>query len=443
METNGSEARARQDALLAAYSDTGSVFKAAEKSGVQYKWHSRWMKADPAYAERFAGVQADRLAKGLKNRGGKGRPGPDESERQQQFREEFLKTGSARDAARAIGMDPARHYDWLHENPEYAERFNAVKAEAVRLGLGGSRRKGRKFGPLRSGKRVEQTRDRKVQFIEALAKTGLVTHAAQEVGFEVSMVYAWMQADPEFAAKVDVTRTAAADRAREISYQRRSEANKAARARLTPEQRQARSDAMSAAWTPEMRAAAAERIGERFGTPEAEAKRRESMKKAWKDPAMKARRSAQSKAMWADPEKRARLMAVQQSPEMRRGRSERMKARWAAMTQEERDAKIRQLTEASITGGTRLERAIRNPLNERDLTYQVQRMFGACSADVYFPHLHLDVEADGDWCHDPERDARHDAVMAAHGVTVLRLSEAELDAGDLSRLWQALGITSS
>lgn len=48
---------ARQNAFLAAYTETGHVKKACEAAGVGKSTHYDWMRQDPEYAERFAEAQ--------------------------------------------------------------------------------------------------------------------------------------------------------------------------------------------------------------------------------------------------------------------------------------------------------------------------------------------------------------------------------------------------
>ena len=121
-------------------------------------------------------------------------------------------------------------------------------------------------------------------------------------------------------------------------------------------------------------------------------------------------------------------------------------ARHAAMTPEQREAHRAGLRKANahIKGGkvvTQLEAAVLMVLNACLVPYFVHFGVGGYTADVYVPSLRLDIEADGSAFHNEdtaEREAERDAALAAVGVTVLRLTEAEIEAGDWSRLHAAL-----
>ncbi len=82
-------------------------------------------------------------------------------------------------------------------------------------------------------------------------------------------------------------------------------------------------------------------------------------------------------------------------------------------------------------------------LNAVDVPHFVHKERSGCVLDLFVPHLNLDIECDGSHFHDEstaEREATRDAALAEIGVTVLRLSEAEIKAGDFSRLAEALGV---
>jgi len=121
-------------------------------------------------------------------------------------------------------------------------------------------------------------------------------------------------------------------------------------------------------------------------------------------------------------------------------------AREAAKTPKEkarRDAYLARNV-AKIKGGawiTEIEGKVMEALNDWEVPYLVHFPVGAYVADVYVPSHHLDVEADGAAFHTAgtaRREAERDAALAAVGVTVLRLTEAEIRAADWSRLRAAL-----
>lgn len=71
---------------------------------------------------------------------------------------------------------------------------------------------------------------------------------------------------------------------------------------------------------------------------------------------------------------------------------------------------------------TRSERILWSRLNARQLGVRFRRQFPLLGyiADFASPLDRIVVEVDGG-CHDPEADAYRDRVMAAHGITVVRI----------------------
>ncbi len=124
------------------------------------------------------------------------------------------------------------------------------------------------------------------------------------------------------------------------------------------------------------------------------------------------------------------------------------------MTPKQKTANRAQLLKASsvIKGGryiTSIEAKTAMALNDRDVAYQLHKTIGDYVADIYVPEafldasLSLDIECDGSAFHDDSttrREADRDAALLDIGVIVLRLTEAEINASDFTRLDRTLGI---
>lgn len=88
---------------------------------------------------------------------------------------------------------------------------------------------------------------------------------------------------------------------------------------------------------------------------------------------------------------------------------------------------------------TRIEAAVMQALNEVEVSYNVHFAVGDFVADVFVPSVGLDVECDGAQFHgDPDRELLRDAALWSQGIRVLRLAEAEIVAGDFTRLYAAV-----
>ncbi len=125
-------------AMLVAYRETGSIGESCAQVGFDRQHHTRWLSSDPMYAVAVAAITAEREAKGLKSgrATGTGRPVDESHRRQSQdlFLEAFAQIGLVIDAAKAVGVAFKQHYRWL-EDPEYAQRFLVVSAEAEAAGV--------------------------------------------------------------------------------------------------------------------------------------------------------------------------------------------------------------------------------------------------------------------------------------------------------------------
>jgi very-short-patch-repair endonuclease len=206
----------------------------------------------------------------------------------------------------------------------------------------------------------------------------------------------------------------------------------------TEESRRKRSEAMKRRWAdPEYRARLSE-ADKASRTPESNAKRSATQKKLWENPEfraqhaeteakpeVKARRSAAAKALHADPEFKER-----HRESLRRSWEENPGSRQKSL-----DALLAKvpITAAEVT--------VLQALTARGLACTVHKRLGRYEADVYVESLKLDVEADQHWHTAPSRkahDAKRDAILAAQKITVIRLTEEEITAGDWSRLDAAI-----
>lgn len=142
------------------------------------------------------------------------------------------------------------------------------------------------------------------------------------------------------------------------------------------------------------------------------------------------------------------------TPEQRENVRQGALRRQANMTPKQKTANRAQLLKASsvIKGGryiTSIEAKTAMALNDRDVAYQLHKTIGDYVADIYVPEafldasLSLDIECDGSAFHDDSttrREADRDAALLDIGVIVLRLTEAEINASDFTRLDRTLGI---
>lgn len=83
-------------------------------------------------------------------------------------------------------------------------------------------------------------------------------------------------------------------------------------------------------------------------------------------------------------------------------------------------------------GPTAIELIVAQVLDALGEPYQTEEPFGRYHADFYLPERQLVIECDGIYWHGrpdvKERDARRDAWFAEQGITVLRLGEQEIHA---------------
>lgn len=142
------------------------------------------------------------------------------------------------------------------------------------------------------------------------------------------------------------------------------------------------------------------------------------------------------------------------TPEQRENVRQGALRRQANMTPEQKEAQRARLQRniAKLKGGaylTSIEAKTAMALNDRDVAYQLHKTIGDYVADIYVPEafldasLSLDIECDGSAFHDDSttrREADRDAALLDMGVLVLRLTEAEINANDFTRLDRTLGI---
>ncbi len=146
--------------------------------------------------------------------------------------------------------------------------------------------------------------------------------------------------------------------------------------------------------------------------------------------------------------KRNRKRSGAHTPEQRENVRQGALRRHANMTPEQKQAeraRLRGLT-AKIKGGTyvtSIEAKTLIKLNEVHVPYFLHYMVGDYVADIYIPSPKLDIECDGSAFHDDTttaRESERDADLASTGITVVRLSQFEIEAGDFTRLLAALAI---
>jgi very-short-patch-repair endonuclease len=207
-------------------------------------------------------------------------------------------------------------------------------------------------------------------------------------------------------------------------------------------------------WSEESRRKRSEAMKRRWADPEYRARLSEA-DRASRTPESNARRSDTHRKLWQDPEFRARRAETEARPEVKARRSEAAKAKHAdpVFKEKHRESLRRSWKEKPELHQKNLdallahvpvsdaEIAVLRALTTRGISCAVHKRLGRYKADVYIDDLMLDVEADQPWHTAPSRqahDARRDAWLTAQGVTVLRLTEAEITAGDWSRLDAAI-----
>ena len=77
-------------------------------------------------------------------------------------------------------------------------------------------------------------------------------------------------------------------------------------------------------------------------------------------------------------------------------------------------------------------------LSDRQIEFEPQKQMGPWLADFYLPSQNTVIECDGDYWHAipkvRRRDRQKDGWMRHNGISIIRLSETEIKAGDFSKL---------
>jgi very-short-patch-repair endonuclease len=200
-----------------------------------------------------------------------------------------------------------------------------------------------------------------------------------------------------------------------------------------PERRQHQSEVIKAKWAdPEFREKRLAQIREQNAQPEYKAKMSESCKAVKSvDEAHKARKSQWWKDWWA-----AGNVAhgpKHHTAETRKKMSDRRKEAWSAMSPEDRQARMAPARQAQEDRGffqpTSIEIAVGKALADAEVEFTTQDPIGPYFADILIGDVV--VECDGDYWHSlpgmAERDKRRDTYMAERGLTVIRLSERDIN----------------
>lgn len=355
-------------------------------------------------------------------------------ERQDSFLAAFARTGILKMAAEEVGIYASQHHYWVETDPEYAERFDRVKAEAEAAGLADANRLPRARNGNYGGERGAAKLRNQEKFLEVLARTGILADAAAEAGVVIATYHYWRRSDPEFARRAEDAVNATERQRAETMSARRSRGSTAAWD--NPERREEWAQRQREEfWTPERRAEQAQRMTEAAATPEGRQVRVDAGKLQW-TPEKRQLRSEEMLGKWADPEYRESM--AEPMAAMNQAAVQTFRARWARMTPEERDAHVKRMR-TGFKGGhwlTKIEAAVLVALNDRDIPYFTHKYVSGYVADVLVPSLSLIIECDGEYYHSRRNghDEARDAAMAELGYETLRLPEAVIKAKDWVRL---------
>ena len=360
--------------------------------------------------------------------------------RQQAFLAALGETGIVTLAAQRSGIPASQHYVWSKQEPEYAAQTEA----ALRSGQAAAgtlrKRSGPKPGYHQGGQRGAERVRRQERFLEEISK-GLTKHEAGRVaGVALNAHQQWMNSDSEYAERYRQAYEASEEVRKERTSERLSQASKSRWD--DPEAREAWGELQRTLWTPERREAASEQMRQLMEDPEIRKKRIAAARARWDGPNAREENSERAKKMWADPEYREKIITGMRTPESRARSSAGAKKYWDSLTEAERIERTRHMRR-TIKGGHKIssiEAATMEALNERELPYLTHKTIGDYAADILIPSLNLDIECDGTWYHAqrPESDAERDAAVAELGYETLRLTEEEIQAGDWSRLDEAI-----
>lgn len=354
-------------------------------------------------------------------------------ERQQQFLAAFVETGILSQAAERSGIVATQHHRWVKDDPDYARRFSELKEETRDLATQNRRPHSR--GYRVGGERGERRKASQDAFLVELAETGVIAEAARQTGTSTTTFHGWVKDDPDFAERAEAILAQTVEERERFTKEQLS---KASRARWDdPERRADWSRRQRESWTPEKRAAVAERM--RNVSPEA---RRRAAAKAWLAPERRNRQSEAMKLRWADADHRALMSERMNAPATVEKLRQASTAQWAAMSAEERRERMRRMRRA-FKGGhrlTKIEADVMVALNDREIPYFVHKLVGDYVADLLVSSLKLIIECDGAFHHESrqEWDAARDAVLHDLGYRVLRLTQEQIKARDWTTLDQAI-----
>ena len=357
---------------------------------------------------------------------------------QEEFLVALFETGQISTAAKQVGMVVTNHYRWMQQDPQYAWRFEKLYEMAVEKGREKWRASLRKPKPVGS-KRVAQGTQKRKALLEALEETVVLSDALKQTNTSMASHREWLKRYPEYAAGFQEVYARTTARREEITSERRSRASLKRWERMTPEEREKDREIKRAAWTPEKRAATSEEVSGRFTNPEERNAMSERMKKHWADPeAATKHREALLRGM-ATPEAKQRHREAMNRPETKERLAAAARANWAKKTDEEKRQAMAK-ARSTIKGGhaiTRLEAKVMQFLVSREIPHLPHYPKCGYVLDFYIPSLALDVECDGEWFHGDhtaEREAERSKVLGQEGITTLRLTTEEIEAGDFSRL---------
>jgi hypothetical protein len=197
-----------------------------------------------------------------------GRPRDNErrQERQQAFLAAFARSGILSRAAQESGIVAQQHHRWVKEDEDYAAAFNVQKMRTAVLAQESRKPMGCPKGfRYTSGPRADRRCANQERFLGALAASGIVADAAKETGIGGGTHALWVREDEDYAARAaEIMETTATVREKLIGER----IGEASRERWgDPGRREAWGELQRSTWTPERRAAAAQRIHDRMDDP--------------------------------------------------------------------------------------------------------------------------------------------------------------------------------
>jgi very-short-patch-repair endonuclease len=455
----------RQDAFLAAFAETGIASRAAATAGIPGPQHYAWLKNDPQYAERFAELRSQTRDLAGQNAGTPGpKPGTRQGgargqarkRRQDAFIEAIGRGLPVMAAARATGMGaPTAHYQWMSDDPAYAERFREAfdRTSDIRKSLVSqtlSDAAARSWSkPARHEQHGEGQRRRRITESGALERAHLqgsflaiildgipLAAAVRAAGITKTIHRQWLETSPGYATAFERAYGDSAGRREEYISDMRTRASAARWGKADARERNLEWNRQY--WTPERREEWSQRMCEVYQDPALREHLLAAAREWWDRPGSRDVNRERMNKVWADPEYRAKHAAAMAKPVTRERLSAAAKAQWESYSPEEQEARLKHMRRA-FKGGhklTAIESEVMLALNDRDVPYVVHKQIGRYVADILVPSLHLVIECDGAWFHDRRQgtDADRDEELRSLGFETLRLAEAEIKAKDWTRL---------